>query len=444
MRGRFLMRFNPIKIFALIIIFFVLALNAAAQSGNTRQQDALNRKKATRPAVEKSQEKPVEPDDDQEPEVVKVNTNLVTVPVIASDRDDRYVPDMQKEEFTILEDGVKQEVTFFATITEPFHVILMLDTSASTQEKLKLIQRAAIAFVQQLKPVDRVKVVAFDDTVQDINEFTNDQAQLGAAIRRIRPGMGTKLYDAMQFSLDTLRTIKGRKAIVIFTDGVDNRSDYWQSKDNIKMLDESGIIVYPIRYDTRAETEQLVRQQSETPQMIDPSIIAGIPRGTTPTTFPGGNIPTGGGRSGGGLPPPPVNQRGSRRTNDPRYPPDDGRGGGGPNSRPPMSDPTLKRTSGSMGDSISARLDMMYKIADEFLSELAVKSGGKLTRADTLHSLPEAFAAIAAELRTQYSLGYYPLNRAHDGKYRRIQVKTTRKDTVVRARPGYLPPDTIQ
>ncbi|MGB9178722.1 MAG: VWA domain-containing protein [Pyrinomonadaceae bacterium] len=432
------MQLNLIKISALIIFIFVFALSAAAQSGSTGQKGAENRKKETRPVVEKRQEKPVEPDepddDNQSTEVVKVDTNLVTVPVIASDRDDRYVPDMQKEEFRILEDGVKQDVTFFATITQPFHVILMLDTSASTQEKLKQIQSAAIAFVQQLQPADRVKVVAFDDELQDLNEFTNDQTQLRAAIRKIRPGMGTKLYDAVQFSLDTLRTIKGRKAVVMLTDGVDNRSDYWKSKDNIKMLDESGIIMYPIRYDTRVETEQLVRQQSETPQMTDPSVIMGLPRGTTPTTFPGGNIPTGGGR-----PSPPVsNPRDTRRTNDPRYPPDNNGGMGR------ISDPSLKRSTGPEEDLISTRLDMMYKIADEFLNDLAVKSGGKLTRADTLRSLPAAFAEIAAELRTQYSLGYYPVNRTHDSKYRKIQVKTTRKDVVVRARPGYRPPDGIQ
>jgi Ca-activated chloride channel family protein len=71
------------------------------------------------------------------------------------------------------------------------------------------------------------------------------------------------------------------------------------------------------------------------------------------------------------------------------------------------------------------------------LKELADRSGGQVNRADTLTMLPQAFAAIAAELRTQYSLGYYPTNREKDGKYRKIQVKTTRKDVAIRARPGY-------
>ena len=82
-------------------------------------------------------------------------------------------------------------------------------------------------------------------------------------------------------------------------------------------------------------------------------------------------------------------------------------------------------------------LDQAYFMADSYLKELADRSGGQVHRADTLVMLPQAFAAIAAELRTQYSLGYYPSNREKDGKYRKIQVKTTRKDVAIRARPGY-------
>jgi len=85
-------------------------------------------------------------------------------------------------------------------------------------------------------------------------------------------------------------------------------------------------------------------------------------------------------------------------------------------------------------------MDRFYELADRYLSELAAKSGGKLSRADTLNSLPAAFAQIAAELRTQYALGYYPSNAAKDGSYRKIQVRTNRKNVVIRARPGYRAP----
>jgi VWFA-related protein len=85
-------------------------------------------------------------------------------------------------------------------------------------------------------------------------------------------------------------------------------------------------------------------------------------------------------------------------------------------------------------------LDNLYLMADSYLKQLADQSGGQLYRADTVASLPQAFAAIAAELRTQYLLGYYPANKNHDGVYHKIQVKTSRKDIAIRARPGYRSP----
>src|SRR5262245_46377063 len=94
---------------------------------------------------------------DQDIEKLKIDTNLVTVPVIASSRTGSYIADLKKEEFKLSEDGVPQEIAFLASIDAPFHVVLMLDTSNSTEEKLPLIQRAAIAFLEQLAPRDQVK-----------------------------------------------------------------------------------------------------------------------------------------------------------------------------------------------------------------------------------------------------------------------------------------------
>jgi VWFA-related protein len=105
-----------------------------------------------------------------------------------------------------------------------------------------------------------------------------------------------------------------------------------------------------------------------------------------------------------------------------------------PGSTPPSS----SRPSRDEDDSIKAMLDMAYLTADGYLRALAEKSGGRLLRADTLKSLPDAFAQIAAELRTQYMLGYYPVNKDRDDRYRKIKVTTTRKHVVIRARPGYL------
>jgi len=108
--------------------------------------------------------------------------------------------------------------------------------------------------------------------------------------------------------------------------------------------------------------------------------------------------------------------------------------------RVPDSGPTSvpAPTGRSEDESIGRMLDMAYLTADSYLKALADKSGGRLLRADTIGNLPDAFAQIAAELRTQYMLGYYPLNKERDERYRKIKVDTTRKNVVIRARPGYL------
>lgn len=87
--------------------------------------------------------------------------------------------------------------------------------------------------------------------------------------------------------------------------------------------------------------------------------------------------------------------------------------------------------------SIAAMLDLLYRTADDYLNEMARATGGRLVRADNPLMLPAAFRQIADELGTQYSLGYYPTNTARDGKYRKVRVRTTRKDAALRTRPGY-------
>jgi len=335
----------------------------------------------------------------------------------------------------------------------PFHVVLMLDTSSSTQDKLHLIQQAAFTFVQQLQPSDRVKVVSFDDSVRELNEFTNNRETLRTAIYGTRSGQGTKVYDAVEVALNTIRRIQGRKAIVIFSDGMDWHSDKATFNSTARWLDEEGVIVYPIRYDTRATTERLAREQSDGPQLPTISVIRQTPPGgTTPKTFPSDDsIPTSGSQPKTGpfgLPSAEEilrRRREEERRRQPNPNPSD------PFPEPPQRSPerraptapgsttttttTSRRTS---DDSIGRMLDMAYATADKYLETLAEKSGGRLLRADTLDSLPDAFAKIAAELRTQYLLGYYPLNKERDERYRKIQVTTRRKNVVVRARPGYL------
>ena len=397
--------------------------------------------------------KPVNrPSPEQDVDTLKIDTNLVTVPVIASSRTGSYIADLKKEEFKLTEDGVAQEIAFLASVDAPFYVVLMLDTSNSTQEKLPLIQRAAIAFLDQIGPNDKVKVISFDGELHNWNDFTSDKTILRSAISKTRKGDNTRVYDAMQLALDSLRPIQQRKAIVVFTDGVDWHSEQSSFESSMRNLDESGVIVYPIRFDTRVETERLARQQDAATNGVGlptRSIIPGRTGGSgTPTTFPSDEGSPAPAIPRSNYPVDPVGIIFGRRT---QVPPTSSPTGPFPDSRPQPDrtnrDPNRNPNPGTINnppkqnDTISGQLDMLYLTADSYLGQLADRSGGQVYKADTVASLPQAFAAIAAELRTQYLLGYYPANNNGNGAYRKIQVKTSRKDIAIRARPGYRPKD---
>jgi Ca-activated chloride channel family protein len=233
------------KIHAWAVVAFALILFASAALAQPRQTQRPPEQKPTKTNPSSSETA------QNDLETIKIDTNLVTVPVIASSRTGHYITDLLKEEFKLSEDGVAQEIAFLATVNAPFHVVLMLDTSDSTREKLPQIQQAAIAFLNQLGPRDRVKIISFDTEVRDLNEFTSDKSILRGAIEKTRTGTGTRVYDAMQTALDVLRPIQERKAIVLFTDGVDWHSDSSTFEGTLHDLDESGVIIYPIRFDTR-------------------------------------------------------------------------------------------------------------------------------------------------------------------------------------------------
>ena len=420
--------------FAFCLPPFALRASAGAQAG--RRLPPVNEKKEPqeKPAAPRPSETPAparqagdEPQDADDEEAVKVETNLVTLTVVANDRPGLYVPDMRAEEFAVFEDGVEQKVAFFAPAAEPFSVVLLIDTSASTTvEKMRQVQEAAVAFTRELREGDRAKVVSFDDEVRDLCDFTSDPAALASAIRATRPGKGTRLYDAFDLAYRSLRRItKGRKAVVMLTDGVDYTSERRTFDDNRRAVEESDVVVYPVRFDTRAETEELLRAQAR--------------GGTGPVdlgTILGGRVP---GLPNGGI---VINPRGGGGTRtDPRQ---TRRPDGLPDITQPYPGDRSPGTSGpprtreeAEEANIRVLLDGLYRTADDYLRQMAQTSGGSLLAADNPSMLPHAFRKLADELRTQYSLGYYPTNAARDGKYRKIRVRTTRKNVALRTRPGY-------
>jgi Ca-activated chloride channel homolog len=324
-----------------------------------------------------------------ENEVVKIETNLVTMPVSVLDREGRFIGGLQQRDFKLLENGVEQRIDYFQSVETPFTVILMIDVSPSTQWQIEEIQNAADSFIGQLRPSDKVLVLSFDERVHILSNITNDRYQLRNAIRRAQFGDGTSLYEAVDHVLSQqLSQIQGRKAVVIFTDGVDTTSRSASFQTTVRDAEESDALFYPIRYDTSRDMNPY------------------------------------GGRGGGY---PPVQRRrgvtwddilGSIITGG-SLPPQGGYGG--------------RRGRGSSGSSAEE-----YAIGKQYLETLAQNSGGRQFEADSLGNLDAAFSGIAEELRRQYSIGYYPEKVGQVGERRSISIRVNRPNVVVRAKNSYI------
>src|SRR3954470_21429636 len=241
------------------VLLFLLAVMCAegtlcAQSGRRTGPSAGGAPASSNKPAPGSTAKPVNDDDvvDQgvvaqgetvEGDVGRVNTSLVTVPVSVMDRDGKYIPTLGRDDFHIFEDGVEQRVAYFATVDKPFSVILLIDTSRSTDFRLEDIQDAAIAFVNQLKPEDKVTIISFDDDIDVLTRATSDRNEMVRAIRRTRTGGGTRLYEAVHRAISReLKTGEGRKAVVLFTDGVDTTSRGSSYESTVREAEEADAL----------------------------------------------------------------------------------------------------------------------------------------------------------------------------------------------------------
>lgn len=310
-----------------------------------------------------------------EDEVIRVETNLVTMPVSVLDRDGRFITGLTQRDFQIFENGKAQQIEYFQSTEQPFTVALMIDVSPSTEFSIDQIQNAAIQFIEQLRPGDRVMVIEFDDSVRILSRATNNRNQLRNAIRQVRMGDGTGLYEAVdQVISREFSGIDGRKAVVLFTDGVDTTSRRATYQSTLAEAEETDVLVYPIRYNTQSQYR-------------------------------------GGGWGSGG------NQQA-------------GIGGilgiilGG-------QSPSMRR--GPAGSS-----PQEYARGNQYLEGLARNSGGRKFEADSTVNLDAAFSGIAEELRRQYSVGYYPEEAGTIGERKQIRIRVTRPNVVVRAKTSYI------
>lgn len=236
-------------IFLLLSLSIIIAQPSGAQQTRPRQVSQSTGTPAPSPTPRQSDDSSDALDAD---DVIRVDTTLITVPVNVTDRSGKYVGNLRQQDFRIYEDGVEHEIAYFASIDKPFAVALLLDTSDSTSFKLQEIQEAASAFLDKLRPEDKVMIVTFNSKVEVLSELTSDRNLLRAAIRRAKSNRGTLLYRAVDFSINRrLNEIPGRKAIVLFTDGIDSAGKRELHEKNIRDAEASDVLIYPIQYATQ-------------------------------------------------------------------------------------------------------------------------------------------------------------------------------------------------
>src|SRR5882762_2688169 len=198
----------------------------------------------------------------QEP-TFRATTQIVSVPTTVTDAQGRLVPNLEQDQFSILDNGKPQEITFFQNETQPFTVVVMLDYSASMTANLDLLRAATEQFLIRLLPQDKGQVGAFSDRIEFSGQFTNDRDDLISALRDLQYGNPTRLWDAVDQSIDMLKPVEGRKVVLVFTDGDDTYSKigFGSVLDHAK---QNEVMVYAIGLQSQYfNGQRMVRSQPD-------------------------------------------------------------------------------------------------------------------------------------------------------------------------------------
>jgi Ca-activated chloride channel homolog len=198
----------------------------------------------------------------QEP-TFRSSTRIVPVLTTVLDNDGRLVPNLERDEFTVLDNGKPQEIVFFQNDVQPFTVVVMMDKSASMTANLDLLEEAAEQFILRLLPDDKGQVGAFSDKIELSGTFTHDRDDLIAALKDLQFGNPTRLYDAIDASMEALQPVEGRKVVLIFTDGDDTASRLGLG-DVLERARNEEIMVYAIGLQSEFfNGQRLVRSQPD-------------------------------------------------------------------------------------------------------------------------------------------------------------------------------------
>jgi len=199
----------------------------------------------------------------QESPTFKATTQIVSVPATVLDGQGRLVPNLEQDQFTILDNGKPQDITFFQNETQPFTVVVMLDYSASMTSSLDLLRAASEQFLLRMLPQDKGQVGAFSDKIEFSGTFTNDRDDLISALRDLQYGNPTRLWDAVDQSIEMLKPVDGRKVVLVFTDGDDtySRAGFGSVLDHAK---QNEVMVYAIGLQSQFfNGQRMVRSQPD-------------------------------------------------------------------------------------------------------------------------------------------------------------------------------------
>jgi VWFA-related protein len=387
----------------------VAMLLALAPPGSAQQPSQQQRPRRVIPGDTQNPGKatPGSPTEEvDEGDVVRVETQLVSVPAIVTNNAGRPLAGLRAENFLLFENGQRQTIANFATTEAPFEIALLLDTSGSTRVDVGLIRQAANAFIEALRPGDRVAIVAFNNARQGQNvaakvevlaKLTDDRKVLRGAIENLGSSNGTPFYDALEqiaaniFNEPPREEFRGRRAVVALTDGVDSTSDSDFPAARARLL-RSGVATYFIEVNTEDFVEDRLLKDCQDDGRLT------------------------------------LSTKQLQRYRQVFY----------PRAR---SDDFVDFCQMGQFERMQISRDL-YNLARREMDELAKASGGRNFLAASLPDARAAFALVATEIGTQYSLGYYPTDKARDGKFRaiRVEVKGAPEKAQVRAREGYFAP----
>jgi VWFA-related protein len=307
----------------------------------------------------------------------------VAVSAVVADPDGKVVADLGAADFRLFEDGVEQKIDRVITTSAPEDIALLVDTSASMRLVLSQVEGALVAFAGSLPADDRLLPVSFDDRVLVQSEFTSDRGRLRRGVFQMQWGGGTRLYDAIELvAAEPLAAIQPRKAMVVFTDGLDTRSRLADAGMSTASIEGAQFPVYVVYY-----ARPYIPWLPDTRLLVEPKdqfdYLKKARTQPSPESMPG----------------------------------------------PLLAADSARRHAAAVTE------------ATAYLQGLADASGGRLFPAASPADLGDALSQVARELRSEYTICYYPSNQARDGTRRQLRLEVNRTGAVVRARTGYLAPN---